>query len=345
MATLLKCGGLFLHVPKTGGNWISGVLESQRLVFAHVGGKHAGLAQLEPLQRLLHTPQRYARSNRPLFTFCFVRHPLRWYESWYRMGIELDWPDWDSADDVWNPSVELNGLKPRTFNHFIEGVLRTRPGFLTRMYAHYADGSHYVGRQERMAVDLIAVLKLLHVQVDAARLLRTNPVNVSARADVSLDPSLRRALEDAERDAYCRFGYDSNGLSQAGDPSSTPAEPFSLFRVAMPIAHDEGHCWRIPVPQYSRFSDDEQHPTRSLLWLFEDGAPLAAAHAVHAGIRLRGLGRFSHWKESLFFSTSDNSDPRVNGRRYDAGWFYPSSADATTLLFDPSATPHIEACQ
>ncbi len=50
--------------------------------------------------------------------------------------------------------------------------------------------------------------------------------------------------------------------------------------------------------------------------LFEDGRPLGPAHAVHRSIRRDGRGRFSHWREALYFSTSDNSDPRTNGRLY-----------------------------
>jgi hypothetical protein len=50
--------------------------------------------------------------------------------------------------------------------------------------------------------------------------------------------------------------------------------------------------------------------------LFEDGRALGPGNALHADIGSRGGGRFSFWKGSLLFSTSDNTDPRVNGRRY-----------------------------
>lgn len=337
MATLLKCGGLFLHVPKTGGNWVSDVLQSQDLVFAHLGGKHAGLRQLEPFERLLQTPRRYDRTNRPLFTFCFVRHPLRWYESWYRMNLGLGWPQWDSDDDAWNPSVDLNNLGAPTFNGFIENVLGTHPGFLSKMYGYYAEGAHYIGRQERMSLDLIEILAFLNVRVDSQRVLETHPVNVSARVDVSLDAHLQRALEDAETAAYARFGYDVHGIATRSVPASPLHAANSLVPLTMPIAHDSGFCWRVAVPMYSRFADDEQHPIRSMLWVFEDGQPLAQSHAIHAQIRQTGSGQFSHWKDTLFFSASDNSNPNVNGRRYAVAWTYTASPNSTTLLFDPAA--------
>ncbi len=54
----------------------------------------------------------------------------------------------------------------------------------------------------------------------------------------------------------------------------------------------------------------------STLRLFEDGKELGPAHAPHVDIREKGRGLFSHWVTSLYFSASDNSDPRTNGRTY-----------------------------
>ncbi len=62
--------------------------------------------------------------------------------------------------------------------------------------------------------------------------------------------------------------------------------------------------------------DGPETPRASRTRLFEDGRPLGPAHTVHASIRSAGRGRYSHWQEHLYFSSSDNSDPRKNGRRY-----------------------------
>jgi len=53
------------------------------------------------------------------------------------------------------------------------------------------------------------------------------------------------------------------------------------------------------------------------LVLLEDGKPLGPAHSAHADIRKEGGGRYSHWgARTLWFSTSDHTDPRTNGREY-----------------------------
>lgn len=62
--------------------------------------------------------------------------------------------------------------------------------------------------------------------------------------------------------------------------------------------------------------DSQSEPSISTLKVFENGKELSAAHAKHADIRNIGKGRFSHWLNALYFSASDNTDPRTNGRTY-----------------------------
>lgn len=76
---------------------------------------------------------------------------------------------------------------------------------------------------------------------------------------------------------------------------------------------ESGHCWLAAVPQ---FIPSDNGNTSSPLELFENGRPLGPAHAAHVDIRRFGKGRYSHWGPVVYFSTSDNSDPRTNSRRY-----------------------------
>jgi hypothetical protein len=66
------------------------------------------------------------------------------------------------------------------------------------------------------------------------------------------------------------------------------------------------------------FPGDELGSAASELELREDGGLLGPAHSLHVEIRSKGGGRFSHWNDWLYFSTSDGSDPRTNGRSYTA---------------------------
>ncbi len=92
-----------------------------------------------------------------------------------------------------------------------------------------------------------------------------------------------------------------------------------LHRVDLAqVVLDTGHSWRFPLPEmFHPWIDDAAMPGMSRLILLEDGRPLATPHALHSHIRERGFGAYSHWRKALHFSTSDNSDPRENGRRYE----------------------------
>ncbi len=80
------------------------------------------------------------------------------------------------------------------------------------------------------------------------------------------------------------------------------------------------HAYRAQLPELSwPLSVVADHPNdrqASATKLRENGRGLGPAHALHADIGTSGHGRYSHWHEQFVFSTSDNSDPRTNGRRY-----------------------------
>lgn len=78
-----------------------------------------------------------------------------------------------------------------------------------------------------------------------------------------------------------------------------------------------GRAWYVELPPgWEDAADDVDHPQRSAAVLLEDGRPLGPAHSIHATIRERGGGAYSHWLDLVYFSTSDGSDPRTNGREY-----------------------------
>jgi hypothetical protein len=82
------------------------------------------------------------------------------------------------------------------------------------------------------------------------------------------------------------------------------------------FTHDQGLSWVASAPDLKNYADGPAFPIRSPLVLLEDNRPLGPAHASHAAIRSNGGGAYSHWQERVFLSTSDDSDPNGNGRRY-----------------------------
>lgn len=124
---------------------------------------------------------------------------------------------------------------------------------------------------------------------------------------------------------------------QAVYSAASPAEPctrwFSPFDLhygtrqerpnlkVVPIKRFErerGFAWSARVPELAPWGDSNEHPATSRVIVLEDSLPLGPAHAAHEDIRNTGGGAFSHWGDTILLSTSDNSDPRTNGRSYTA---------------------------
>ena len=100
-----------------------------------------------------------------------------------------------------------------------------------------------------------------------------------------------------------------------------------LEAMSGPFSRQSGHMWQISAPQLCRLADNTHAPAgqhRSPVFVFEDDRQLAFPHSPHDDIRRRGCGRFSHWGDRIYFSTSDGSDPNRNGRLYRL--IYPQSA-------------------
>ncbi|WP_421902057.1 ABC transporter ATP-binding protein [Maridesulfovibrio sp.] len=102
-------------------------------------------------------------------------------------------------------------------------------------------------------------------------------------------------------------GWVSLATESIGDVKLTLDQPFS---------HYSDKAYSIELPDLANFSDSELNPEASPLLLFEDDKLLGPAHCEHANISQVGTGSYSHWKSSLLFSASDNSNPNTNKRRY-----------------------------
>jgi parallel beta helix pectate lyase-like protein len=114
-------------------------------------------------------------------------------------------------------------------------------------------------------------------------------------------------------------------VTSAPIPAPAPAPaPSGVGTVRTSMAnYDSGYSYTV-MQDFGTLPDTGTAQTVSKLRIFENGRELSPAHSMHADIRTLGMGRFSHWGgtngtqtiSSLYFSASDNSDPRQNGRVY-----------------------------
>ena len=226
MTVLLKNNAVFLHIPKTGGSWIYHVLETFKLVQARLGHEHAdyehalwhdrfhrdGKVVRHLIRRAIGSSRAPTAMPHKSFKFCFVREPLKWYESYWRFMQSQNWQLW--GDEInpykWHPNAMLNGLGSPDFNTFMHNVNKKRPGYVTEMYGWYVrPGVNFIGKQESLVEDMIKAFALMKWDVDADKVRSVEKLNESPSniPKPQWDPALKKETLRLEYAGYARFGY------------------------------------------------------------------------------------------------------------------------------------------
>ncbi len=83
-----------------------------------------------------------------------------------------------------------------------------------------------------------------------------------------------------------------------------------------PYGQVEGYAYKASLRSLASLSDSNANLSRSPALLCENNDLLGPPHTPWAEIAKQGSGRYSHFDDSVVFSSSDNTDPNVNNRRY-----------------------------
>lgn len=198
---------LFVHAPKTGGTFVTKVLRQVVGVpGTKVGYKHSHKDLVGPL-----------RFHKQPFTFSFVRHPLTWYSSYWQMKMrrpvrDRNWYYWQRKT-LWHPNWEIDpSCGSDDFATWIRNVSRHRD-FLHDMYRLYTgrgtrDEIDFVGKQERLLDDLVAVFDILGIAYDREKLAGFGRVNATQKPrEATYDDELTGLILQSERRAIEEYGY------------------------------------------------------------------------------------------------------------------------------------------
>lgn len=158
------------------------------------------------------------------------------------------------------------------------------------IYLGDGGGLVYVGRRKRSGADAPLA--------DIDQNWRKQPFVVGTTTTLSIPGSPRLSAADA-----------------APPVAEQPRPSIELEIPATAIRHYSGQCWTIGLKGLP-VGDDLADGFRSPLELYENLLPLGPGHYDHQGVGTLGQGRFSHWGTDLYFSSSDNTPPNENGRKY-----------------------------
>jgi hypothetical protein len=98
--------------------------------------------------------------------------------------------------------------------------------------------------------------------------------------------------------------------------------PFAEQRITLPVkdAKRDRGLYILPLG-INWMSQDDLGLSPAIV--YENGVPLAMPNSKPKPIRSDGNGRYSVAGGTLYFSSSDNTDPRTNGRKYELEWPHP----------------------
>lgn len=222
--TILLEDSMFLHIPKTAGSSLR-VLFSASCTrsFYHLShsefGSHLTLSHIDSLSHdpefrrhisVLHPDLLLSERDRTIVLeplvkgfkpkiFAFVRHPVQWWGSYWAYRQTEGWTS-DHPIDV--------HCRADHFETFIENVLRTMPGYCSRMmreFVGYDRNAVIVGRHESLERDLDTMLRIVGFAVPFKRSTPIPKINVSDPAPRTLSAGLEAELNDAERDIVNEF--------------------------------------------------------------------------------------------------------------------------------------------
>jgi hypothetical protein len=157
MAFRLKDGSLFIHVPRTGGTYVTKVLRELDLVVEAVGRKHDCPGVVPFDMRAPH--------------YVFLREPyslIKSTYSWLQGNVWGPWPKEKGDGRWWHPWSEITkGCESErlSFDRWLRWIVDERTGYVTRLYSKFADWPvSVIGRTERLDLSLLHMLDKMGIK-------------------------------------------------------------------------------------------------------------------------------------------------------------------------------------
>ena len=180
-------GAIFLHIPKTGGTFVTNYFKNTGMVICELDPTHINGKVIREI-----------RNGTEDLIFCFVRHPLTWYRSYWQMV--QNHPD---TKGIW----PIDPFIDQPFHSFIRQVINENPGYLSSFFREYTDRCRAIGKQENLRNDLDQILKLMQIPYDRIFLFNRPGDNFSNSKE-TYSYGLALDLMKSEKEIIRRFNYN-----------------------------------------------------------------------------------------------------------------------------------------
>lgn len=153
---------------------------------------------------------RLIKPRRKIKYFCVIRHPLLWYQSWFRYQHGRGWLTWGEKSNVskWHCLSGINMEKQDDFNSFMTYINRNAPGFLTYLYHSYVFSSdaRYL-KNENLRDELLSLNSEWSLGLNESLILESKEVNVSLKSDIIWDEEVVAETLENELPLLKKYDY------------------------------------------------------------------------------------------------------------------------------------------